>query len=116
MNKKKTFGDHYLVEFIGCCPDKMNKTRQVREVLLRAAEKSKATILKSYFHQFKPNGVSGVILIAESHFSIHTWPEDNYAAFDILTCGKMYPQRAINEIKKAFEAKKILVKKIPRGI
>ena len=72
-------------------------------------------ILEKYFWQFDPVGVTGILMIAESHFSIHTWPEDHYAAFDILTCGKMYPEKAIELIKEEFEAQTMNVQVIERG-
>jgi len=56
--------------------------------MLEAATLAKATIIKAHFHQFVPQGVSGSVIIAESHFNIHTWPENNYAAVDLFTCGK----------------------------
>ena len=113
---KKEFGKHYLIELIGCMDKKLMFVKDVRAIFLRAAFKSEATVLKSFFYQFKPDGVSGVILIAESHFSIHTWPEDRYASVDIQTCGKMYPPRAIEVLKKGFQAGKVIVKVIKRGI
>ena len=72
-------------------------------------------MLDSFFHQFEPCGMSGVIFIAESHFSIHTWPEDGYAGMDILTCGEMYPERSIEFLREAFEAQDVKVDVIPRG-
>jgi len=112
---KKEFGKHYLVELMDCNPSKIKFVRDVKKIFLNAAKKSRATILESSFYQFRPYGVSGMIFIAESHFSIHTWPEEKYVGFDILTCGRMYPQRAIAEMQKKFEAKKIKIKIFPRG-
>ena len=113
---KKEFGKHYLVELIGCRTKTLMSVKDVRRIFLAATEKSRAVVLKSFFYQFKPAGVSGVILIAESHLSIHTWPEDRYASVDIQTCGPMYPDRAVEVLKKAFEAKKVVVKIVKRGI
>ena len=112
---KNTFGRHYLVEYIGCDEKRIRHVREVKPALLKAARLSKATILKNYFYQFRPVGVSGLMFIAESHFSIHTWPEDCYAGLDILTCGEMYPQRAVDYLAKYFKAKKVIQKIIPRG-
>ena len=100
-NLKKVFGKHYLVEFIGCDSEKLKRVKDIKPILLKAAKASKATIIKYFFHQYQPFGVTGVILISESHFSIHTWPEDAYVTFDILTCGKMFPLKAIEIIKKS---------------
>ncbi len=82
---------------------------------MRAAKECGATILDDLFHQFQPFGVSGVVLIAESHISIHTWPENGFAAADIFTCGEMQPQVAIDIMKKDFRAKEATVKVVVRG-
>ncbi len=86
-----------------------------REIVLRAAKECGATILDDFFHQFQPFGVSGVVLIAESHISVHTWPENGFAAADIFTCGEMQPQVAIDIMKKDFRAKEATVKVVVRG-
>jgi len=112
---KKSFGQHYLVEFIDCNPEKLKFVKEVGDILSRAAKVSETTMLEQYFWQFDPVGVTGMIMIAESHFSVHTWPEDNYAAFDILTCGEMYPEKAIELIKNEFEAQTVDIQIIDRG-
>ncbi len=109
------FGKHYLIEMMECDSEKIKFVENVRQTMLRAAKKSNATILKHFFHQFKPTGVSGIVVIAESHLSIHTWPEKNYAAIDIFTCGEMDIKTAIDEFKKGFNAKKATYNIIPRG-
>ncbi len=111
----KEFGKHYLVEFVGCDRGMLEYVTEVKSAFLQAAEKSRAAIIDYHFHQFEPCGVSGVILIAWSHFAVHTWPEDGYAAFDIFTCGEMYPEIAIEELKKSFRAEKAEVKILSRG-
>ena len=111
----KEFGKHYLVEFVGCDRNKLEFVVDVKTAFLRAAEKSRAGIIEHHFHQFKPCGVSGVILIEWSHFALHTWPEDSYAAFDVFTCGEMCPEIAIEELKKSFRAEKAEVKIFSRG-
>ena len=110
------FGKHYLVDFIGCDPDTISVLDITREIFLRAAKESKATIVGQSFHQFEPIGVSGVLLIAESHFSIHTWPEDRFAGVDIFTCGdEMDPDRAIEVLTEGLRAKEVKVKIVLRG-
>ncbi len=111
----KEFGKHYLVEFIGCTAESLKYVKDVKDFMLKAAEVSQATILKSHFNQFEPQGVSGFIFIMESHFSIHTWPEYQYAAFDVLTCGGMFPEKAINSLKENFHAREARVRVFPRG-
>lgn len=83
---------------------------------MQAATKSNANILDASFHQFEPFGVSGVVLIAESHFSMHSWPEEAYVAIDIFTCGEeMDPHIAISELKSGFEADETKITVITRG-
>ncbi len=88
----------------------------VQEVLLRAAREAGATVQDFRFKQFNPFGVSGVVLISESHLTIHTWPEQAYASADILTCGgRMEPARAVEVMRTGFEAARVSVTTIPRG-
>jgi S-adenosylmethionine decarboxylase len=111
----KSFGQHYLVEYTGCRPQSLQSVKEVEAALLAAAAESQATMIQHGFHQFEPHGVSGYIFIKESHFSIHTWPEDQYAAFDVLTCGEMYPEKAIDALKGSFQAKDVRVRVFQRG-
>lgn len=113
MNKE--FGKHFLIELIDCDVQKIEYIDSVKEVFLEGARLSKATIISEHFHQFDPVGVSGVILIAESHFSIHTYPESRFCAFDIFTCGDMNPYAAIDYVKENFKAQDIIVREFARG-
>jgi S-adenosylmethionine decarboxylase len=113
--KRQEFGKHYLVEFVGCDPERLKTVDMVKAPFLEAAKLSGATLLGSQFHQFDPHGVSAMIFIAESHFSIHTWPESGYAAFDVLTCGVMEPERAIGHLKAFFKAKSVDIRVFSRG-
>ena len=112
---RKEFGKHYIVEFIGCDAERMKRVPAVKKMLLEAARLSQATVLGSHFHQFRPFGVTGMIFISESHFSIHTWPEDGYAAFDILTCGTMFPQKAIAHLRAELGARSVKTRILSRG-
>ncbi|MFN3763430.1 MAG: adenosylmethionine decarboxylase, partial [Anaerolineae bacterium] len=87
-------GVHYLLELRGCDPTVINDLPEVRRILIEAAKQAKATVLDARFHQFSPQGVSGVVVVGESHLSIHTWPEYGYASADIYTCGHTDPLRA----------------------
>jgi len=80
-------GRHILVEFYGCDPQIMNDVVQIEQHMVQAAKEAQATVVNSTFHHFSPYGVSGVVVIEESHLAIHTWPEFGYAAVDIFTCG-----------------------------
>ena len=115
-NQDLTYGDHYLVDFHRCNPDLISTVKTVRDVLMEAAVKSESTIIDDRFHQFEPYGASGVIIIAESHFSIHTWPERAFAAVDIFTSGtRMKPQLAIDIMKAGYSAEDVDVIKVTRG-
>ena len=105
MKTKSDFGKHYLIDLRDCDPEIIKSVEPTREIVLRAAKECGATILDDYFHQFQPIGVSGVVLIAESHISVHTWPESGFAAADIFTCGEMKPQVAIDIMREGFRAK-----------
>jgi len=105
MKTRSDFGKHYLIDLRDCDPEIIKSVVPTREIVLRAAKECGATILDDYFHQFQPIGVSGVVLIAESHISVHTWPESGFAAADIFTCGEMKPQVAIDIMREGFRAK-----------
>lgn len=111
-----SLGQHYLVDYYHCDEKKLNEALFVRTALLEAAKISKATIVSDAFHSFSPQGVSGVVVIAESHISIHTWPEIGYASVDVYTCSdKMDPQAAIDFLKECFHAEKVHQQMIERG-
>ena len=116
VKKMDYLGNHLLVELYECDSDKLNHLKKVERVLREAGRISGATALKASFHQFEPQGVSGVIIIAESHFTIHTWPEYGYAALDIFTCGESIDsQKALDYIEKELSVKTLSVTEIKRG-
>lgn len=117
MKVSSAFGKHYLIDLHDCDPDIIKYVDITREIILRATKACGATILEDHFHQFQPIGVSGVVLIAESHISVHTWPEAGFAAVDIFTSGDMKPQVAIDIIREAFrvEATSMSLKISTRG-
>ena len=95
----KALGKHLLLELNGCDHKLLNDISFIKETMLAAAKESGATILGESFHQFSPQGVSGVIIIAESHLTVHTWPEHGYAGADIFTCGtRVKPEKAAKVI------------------
>jgi S-adenosylmethionine decarboxylase proenzyme len=83
----QSLGTQILVEFYGCAAEILNDAERIRAILLEGTIRSGAIIVQEVFHTFSPYGVSGVVVIAESHVAIHTWPEYGYAAMDIFTCG-----------------------------
>jgi spermidine synthase len=98
-------GRHILVEFYDCSPELMNDVVHIENSMVAAAETAGATVINSTFHHFSPYGVSGVVVIQESHLAIHTWPEYGYAAVDLFTCGdSVDPWVSYKYLKDAFEA------------
>jgi len=112
----KALGRHVLGEFYHCNPEVLNDLAKIENIMKDAALESGATILGSFFHPFQPHGVSGVIVIAESHLSIHTWPEYGYAAVDVFTCGKVVdPWRALRYLKDSLQAENFSAMEVRRG-
>ena len=113
----RTLAQHSLLEFYDCNPARLEHSRQVRELLCDSVLRGGGTIVKAVFHNFSPHGVSGVVVITESHVTIHTWPEYNYAAVDIFSCSERLDHKAIrNQLKKALCARRVTSKSIRRGV
>jgi len=101
----------------GCDSQLLDDAEWISATMLQAARAANTTILGSSFHKFSPQGVSGVIVIAESHLSIHTWPELGYAAVDVFTCGdRAMPQRACAHLLKAFAPEYHELQELARGL
>ena len=110
-------GQHVLAEFFDCDPNILNSLDKVEKYMVDAALECGATIVQKCFHMFNPYGVSGVVIISESHLAIHTWPELGYAAVDLFTCGpKCDPKVAYEYLKKKFDSKKASFTQLKRGI
>jgi len=115
-NENTALGRHILVEFFGCSSEILNDVPTIETSMVEAAKEALSTVINSTFHHFSPYGVSGVVVIQESHLAIHTWPEFQYAAVDIFTCGNtINPWIAYDFLKKAFEAKHGSAMEINRG-
>lgn len=100
-----TLGRHILVEYHECNPELLNDVVFIEKSMVNAAKAAEATVINSTFHHFSPFGVSGVVVIQESHLAIHTWPEYGYAAVDIFTCGETVdPWISHNFLKEVFES------------
>lgn len=109
-------GRHLIVEFSGVHPEILKDARYLEAVLCESAIVSNATILHRFFHHFgEEYGVTGVVALAESHISIHTWPEEGYAALDIFMCGKCDPNLSFEYITKQFNPGKMVLKVVKRG-
>ncbi|HYE93582.1 MAG: S-adenosylmethionine decarboxylase proenzyme [Candidatus Rokubacteria bacterium] len=110
-------GRHMLLELFDCDLSAINNLDGVKGALVEAAKRAQATIVDVVFHEFNPFGISGVVVIAESHLSIHTWPEYRYAAVDIFSCGDvLQPEVAANYLVEAFGAEKSTVVEMQRGV
>lgn len=108
-------GQHLLVDFWG--GSRLNDAELMAEALREAAEASGATVLHVYVHEFGGGGgVSGVAILAESHISVHTWPEMDYAAFDVFMCGNCRPQKAVSVLERYFSPMRSEVSEQKRGI
>ncbi|MDE2765299.1 MAG: adenosylmethionine decarboxylase [Chloroflexota bacterium] len=109
-------GIHLLLDLRDCNSARLDDLLFVRDTLVRAAEETGATVINDIFHRFSPQGVTGVVAIAESHLCIHTWPEYGYAAADIFTCGPGFDASAAAElIIAAFESRDPEVREVERG-
>lgn len=109
-------GRQLLIELYGCDSTFLDSVSSVEEALVEAARAAGATIVESVFHHFSPHGVSGVVVIAESHVAVHTWPEHGYAALDVFTCGaSVEPTDIMRALEKNFSAQRSESKLILRG-
>ena len=110
-------GTHLLVELRECSPEILKDLDKVRDALVSAALEAKATVVEVAFHEFNPFGISGMVIIAESHLSIHTWPEYGYAALDIFTCGDLIkPEVAAEYLVEKFQCKSPSMMEVKRGL
>ncbi len=110
-------GKHLLLELKDCNKEVLNDVGFLKGALIAAAGEAGAIVLGESFHQFNPQGVSGVVIIAESHLCIHTWPEYGYAAVDIFTCGNsVQPEKAAEILTGKLGSKSHSIMEIQRGI
>ncbi len=124
-------GQQLIIELYGCNSEKINNMKLIEEILVEAAEAAGAHVVERYFHhyenpgtqlvervfhQYTPQGVSGVLVLTESHLAIHTWPEHGYAAIDLFTCGNLCDNdKAYDVVKEKFEASSSSLVKVKRG-
>jgi S-adenosylmethionine decarboxylase len=113
----KALGKHIVCELSGCDPETLADVDGIHTMMVAAARLAHATVMESAFHRFEPQGVSGTVILAESHLSIHTWPEKGYAAMDFYTCGDHTdPWLACEHAASVLNAKSILTTEFKRGI
>ncbi len=116
QSTRTPLGRHILVEYYDCDPAALNDAALIRNAMEEAARKAGATVISSHVHRFSPQGVSGVTIIAESHLTIHTWPEKGYAAVDIFTCGQeLSPHDAVGWMEKVLGSGRVSVVEMKRG-
>lgn len=109
-------GRHILAEYYDCDSHVLNDLQLVENSMKEAAVRAGSTIVDSVFRRFAPHGISGVVVIAESHLAIHTWPEYGYAAVDLFTCGEnVDPWIAYEYLKGVFNSREAECKELPRG-
>ena len=109
-------GEHYILELYDCPAGLLNDRAFVERALREATAESGTTLINEIVHKFHPQGVTGLALLAESHISIHTWPEANYAAADVFTCGnKAKPAKACEYLIRSFQAGQHTMTQMQRG-
>lgn len=112
----KSLGKHVLIEYHGCERALIQNVSYVREQMLEAVKASNGTIVTDVFHEFSPHGLSGVVVISESHVAIHTWPEHDFAAVDIFSCNDRLQKKQIETmLQAAFKAERVLSLEVERG-
>lgn len=113
-NGEKFAGTHLIVDCIGA--ENLDSLEAVEACMRRAVVAADATLLHIHLHHFTPNGgISGVAVLAESHISIHSWPEHGYAAMDVFMCGDAKPHKTLDVIQAAFEPEELRVEELLRG-
>ncbi len=112
----QALGTNLMVELHECSSEILDDIIKVEQAMVAAAEAAGATVVEAHFHEFKPIGVSGFVVITESHLAIHTWPEHRYAAVDIFTCGQeVQPERAAQELIEKFQCENPTMFEVKRG-
>jgi len=112
----ETRGRHLLAEYHGCDLRMLDDQGGIEHAMRQAAEAAGARVVAAIFHRFAPQGVSGVLVIEESHLSIHTWPETGYAAVDFYTCGDCVPRRGHEVLRRALGADRSEIMEVERGL
>ena len=115
-SRSSPLGNQLIVDFYECDCELFDNLEWVESVMIEAVQRARGTIVDVVFHKFNPIGISGVVVIAESHFAIHTWPEHRYAAIDVFTCGDgLDSEAALSYLATQFRCQKRSVTKVYRG-
>jgi S-adenosylmethionine decarboxylase len=116
LDELNALGRHILAEFYGCDAAALNDPEKVERAMVDAALEAGAEVREVAFHKFSPQGVSGVVVISESHLAIHTWPELGYAAVDVFTCGdRVDPWEACRYLVDSLHATEVDATEVKRG-
>ena len=114
---KNVLGNHYLIDYYNCNIDMLTVVEKIKKLMLDAGEIGNLHIVGECFHQFKPSGVSGVLILKESHFTIHTWPEYNYASVDLYLCDTSIDvSNIIKYLASKLNTDNYSINKIDRGL
>jgi len=114
--QRKVFGSQVVLDLYDCETDRLDDLAWVKATLINAAREAGATIVETVFHKFSPWGISGVVVIAESHLAIHIWPENRYAAIDVFTCGQNVRMDVASAfLKREFRAGRAVQRRFARG-
>ena len=117
MDELNALGRHILAEFYGCDPAILDNAASVERAMVDAALEAGAEVREVAFHKFSPQGISGVVVISESHLAIHTWPELGYAAVDVFTCGdRVDPWQACRHLVEYLRAAAVDATEVKRGL
>ncbi|UCH51514.1 MAG: adenosylmethionine decarboxylase [Chloroflexota bacterium] len=116
MNKTTSIkGYHILADLWGCPPEKVNEASSLEEILIDTTHKVGFRVVGKSFHQFTPNGATGVVLLETSHISVHSWPEFNFVALDVYSCsGKLKAKKAIRHLVKVLNPEKAQIREVER--
>ncbi|MCL6588455.1 MAG: adenosylmethionine decarboxylase [Firmicutes bacterium] len=115
MQAFDTVGAHVLADFWGCQFEKLDDAKLLMETLRQAAKSAKMTVLGEESYKFNPQGFTGLLLLSESHISIHTYPERGYAAIDVYTCGGGMTQKAVEYLKEVLKPTHVQEMLVRRG-
>lgn len=116
ISKKQILGKHFIIDLYNCRAEILNDMTMVKKIIHSIAENVGATVIQDGYKQFSPIGISGFAIISESHISMHTWPEYEYAAIDVFSCNVNMSEKICDHIKKIIEADKYDIQVIDRGI
>jgi len=115
MVARATLGRHLLAELQGCDPEILDDPGRLKALMLEAAERAKAHVVGEVTRRYAPQGVTCLLMLEESHFSLHTWPEARYAAADFYTCGSLLPELALELLRDGLRATRLDLLSIERG-